>query len=156
MFQKLGIWKRSKSCNWKAKPQNAIYIKERKEEIKEKRKKKTLLIIRSFLNYGNIMVYINYPVGFVASVLCWVAQSCPILCDPMNCSPPGSYLHGDSPGKILEWVAMPFSRGSSQPRDWTQISCIEASLIAQLVKNWPAMLETLVQFLGGEDQLQKG
>ena len=61
-----------------------------------------------------------------------------------------------SPGKILEWVAMPSSRGSSQPRDQTQVSCIEASLIVQLVKNWPAMLETPVQFLGGEDQLQKG
>ena len=102
------------------------------------------------------MVYINYSVCFLASVLCWVAQSYPILCDPMDCGLLGSSVHGNFPGKILEWVAMPSSRGSSQPRDQTQVSCIEASLIVQLVKNWPAMLETPVQFLGGEDQLQKG
>ena len=46
-------------------------------------------------------------------VLCLVAQSCLTLCNPVNCSPPGSSVHGDSPGKILEWVAMPSSRGSS-------------------------------------------
>ena len=51
-----------------------------------------------------------------------VAQSCPTLCDPMNCSPPGTSVHGILQNRILEWVAIPFSRGSSQPRDWTQIS----------------------------------
>ena len=50
------------------------------------------------------------------------------LCDPMNCSPPGSSVHGDSPGKILEWVAMPSSRGSSQSRDLSQVSCIAGGL----------------------------
>ena len=44
--------------------------------------------------------------------------------DPMECSPPGSSVHGISPERILEWVAMPSSRGSSQPRDWTHISCV--------------------------------
>ena len=58
------------------------------------------------------------------SVLCLVAQSCPTLCDPLDCSPPGSSLHGILQVRILEWVAMPSSRGSSQPRDWTQVSCI--------------------------------
>ena len=43
-----------------------------------------------------------------------VAQLCPILCDPMDCSPPGSSVHGIHQARILEWVAMPFSRGSSQ------------------------------------------
>ena len=61
--------------------------------------------------------------------------------------------HQGSP-RILEWVSHPFSRGSSQPRSWTGISW--ASLIAQLVKNLPAMQETLVQFLGWEDPLEKG
>ena len=51
-------------------------------------------------------------------------QLCPTLCDPMDCSPPGSSLHGILQAKILEWVALPSSRGSSQPRDWTQISYI--------------------------------
>ena len=46
-----------------------------------------------------------------------VSQSCPTLCDPMDCSPPGSSVHGILQARILEWVAIPFSRGSSQPRD---------------------------------------
>ena len=50
-------------------------------------------------------------------------QSCPILCDPMNCSLPGSSVHGILQVRLLEWVAMPSSRGSSWPRDQTQISC---------------------------------
>ena len=57
-------------------------------------------------------------------VLCLVTQSCPTLCDPMDCSLPGPSVHGDSPGKKLEWVAMPFSRGSSQPRGRTLVSPI--------------------------------
>ena len=46
-------------------------------------------------------------------------QSCLTLCDPMDCSPPGSSVHGIPQARILEWVAMPFSKGSSQPRDRT-------------------------------------
>ena len=53
-----------------------------------------------------------------------VTQLCPTLCDPMDCSPPGSSVHGDSPGKNPEWVAMPSSRESSQPRDQTQVFII--------------------------------
>ena len=49
-------------------------------------------------------------------------QLCPTLCDSMNCSPPGSFVHGILQVRILEWVAMPFSRGSSQPRDRTLVS----------------------------------
>ena len=44
---------------------------------------------------------------------CIVAQSCPTLCDPMDCSPPGFSVHGISQARILEWVAISFSRGSS-------------------------------------------
>ena len=46
-----------------------------------------------------------------------VTQSCPTLCNPMDCSPPGSSVHGILQARILEWVAISFSRGSSQPRD---------------------------------------
>ena len=46
-----------------------------------------------------------------------VAQSCPTLCDPMDCSPPGSSIHGILQVRILEWVAISFSRGPSRPRD---------------------------------------
>ena len=54
-------------------------------------------------------------------------QLCPSLCDPMDCSSPGSSVHGILQARILEWVAMPFSRGSSWPRDSTcdsYVSCI--------------------------------
>ena len=52
----------------------------------------------------------------------WVcARSCPTLCNHMDCSQPGCSVHGISQARILEWVAMPSSRGSSQPRDWTQV-----------------------------------
>ena len=53
-----------------------------------------------------------------------VAQLSVILCDPMDCSPPGPSVHGILQARILEFVAVPFSRGSSSPRDWTQISPI--------------------------------
>ena len=46
------------------------------------------------------------------------------LCDPTDCSLPGSSFHGIFQARILEWVAIPFSRGSSRPRDQTQGSCI--------------------------------
>ena len=53
-----------------------------------------------------------------------VAQSCPTLCYPVDCSPLGSSVHGIFQARILEWVAISFSRGSSQPRDPTWVSCI--------------------------------
>ena len=66
------------------------------------------------------------PVGMtflIQSCCCLVAKSCPTLCDPMDRSPPGSSVHGISQARILYWVAMPSSRGSSQPEDRTCISC---------------------------------
>ena len=53
-----------------------------------------------------------------------VAQSCLTLCDYMDCSLPGSSVHRILQARILEWVAVPFSRRSSQPRNSTQVSCI--------------------------------
>ena len=53
-----------------------------------------------------------------------VAQSCPTLCDPMDCSLPGSSVHEILQARILEWVAISFSRGSSRPRDQTPVSSI--------------------------------
>ena len=53
-----------------------------------------------------------------------VAQSCPTLCYPMACGPARSSVHGILQGRILANVALPFSGGSSQPRDWTQVSSI--------------------------------
>ena len=48
-----------------------------------------------------------------------VAQSCPAVCNPVDCT-----VHGILQARVLEWVAIPFSRGSSQPRNQTQVSCI--------------------------------
>ena len=62
-----------------------------------------------------------------SSVVCvLVAQSCPTPCEPVDCSPPGSSVHRILQARILEWVAFPFSKGSSQPRDQTQVSTLQA------------------------------
>ena len=53
-----------------------------------------------------------------------VAQSCLTLCNPMYCSLSGSSIYGILQARILEWIAVPLSRASSWPRDWTQVSCI--------------------------------
>ena len=53
-----------------------------------------------------------------------VAQLCLTLCDPVDCSPPGSSVRGILQARILEWVAISFSRESSQPRDRTRVSHI--------------------------------
>ena len=70
-----------------------------------------------------------------------------------DCSSPGSSVHGFLQARTLEWVAIPFSRESSQPKDCTGVW---AFLVAQLVKYPPAMQETLDWFVGWEDLLEKG
>ena len=54
----------------------------------------------------------------------FVTLSCPTLCDPVDYSPTGSSVHGIHQARILEWVVIAYSRGSSRPRDQTQVSCI--------------------------------
>ena len=49
-------------------------------------------------------------------------QLCPTLCDPMNCSPPGSTVHGILQARIIEWAAISFSRDSSHLRNWNRVS----------------------------------
>ena len=51
-------------------------------------------------------------------------QSCLTLCDPMDCSPPGFSVHRIPQARILEWAAVPSSRGSFRPSDWTCVSCL--------------------------------
>ena len=53
-----------------------------------------------------------------------VDQLCPTLCDPMDCSLPDSSVHGIFQARVLEWIAISSSTGSSQPRDQTQVSHI--------------------------------
>ena len=69
-------------------------------------------------------LYIPVCVCVCVCVCVWVlvTQLCPTLCDPMGCSPPGSTVHGILQARILEWVDIPFSRGSSRLGDWTWIS----------------------------------
>ena len=64
---------------------------------------------------------ISYDIAYMWVI---VAQLCPSLCDPMDCSLPASFVHGILQARILEWAAISFPRGSSWPRDWTQVSYI--------------------------------
>ena len=52
------------------------------------------------------------------------SQSCPTLCNPTDCSLPGSSVHGIFQARVLEWVAISFSRGTSRSRDRTLVSCL--------------------------------
>ena len=53
-----------------------------------------------------------------------IVQLCLTVCNSLDCSPQGSSVHGILRARILEWIAILFSRGSSRPRDQTQVSCI--------------------------------
>ena len=134
-----------------------------KSHILAKSKHKTKVTCR--LEFANIFGFVGYMASLATVQLCCAVLSPSVvltLCDTMDCSPPGSSIQGDSPGKntwvgcrallqgifptqglnsglphcrqilyhlshqgsprILEWVAYPFSRGSSQPRNWTLVS----------------------------------
>ena len=69
--------------------------------------------------------YLTYSVKVTLCVCMIVTQSCPTLWDPVHCSPPGSSVHRILQARILQWIAIPFSRVSSWPRDRTRISHIE-------------------------------
>ena len=58
-------------------------------------------------------------------------KMCPTLSDPMDCSLPGSSIHGIFQARILEWIAVPFSRGSSQPRDPTRFPTLQEDIYPQ-------------------------
>ena len=73
------------------------------------------------------LAYLTY----MQSVCVLVSQSCPTVCDPIDCGPQCSSVHGILQARILEWVAIPFSKGSSWPRDWTQVSRIAGRLYMQ-------------------------
>ena len=60
---------------------------------------------------------------YVYGYCCLIIKSCLILCDPMDCGQPGSSVHGISHTRILKWVVISFSKGSSKPTDWISISC---------------------------------
>ena len=72
------------------------------------------------------------------------AQLWPTLCNPMDCGPPGSSVHGILQARILEWVAMSFTRVSSRPRNQIWVSCItsEALALSGEQRNRPLQQET--------------
>ena len=71
-----------------------------------------------------------------------VDQSCLILCNPVDCSPPGSSLHGILQARILEWVAIPFSRGSSWRRGQTCASCIGRQILSHWANGKPFLVHS--------------
>ena len=75
---------------------------------------------------------------FLQTLLKVVTQLCLALCDPMDWSLPGSSIHGIFRARVLEWVAMSFSRGSSLPRDWTQVSHISVDILPSELPGKPA------------------
>ena len=82
-----------------------------------------------------------------------VTQLCPTLCNPMDGSLPGSAVHGIFQARILEWATISVSRGSSQPRDWTEVSCIAdrcftiwataAAAAANLLQSCPTLCDPI-------------
>ena len=90
------------------------------------------LLLESFISQIRIALiffwdFKGYPSKFKNSCVCACAQSCRTLCDAMDCSPPGFSVHGTPQSRILERVAIPFSRRSSRPRDriWVSwVSCL--------------------------------
>ena len=100
-----------------------------------------------------VILFLNFPPLLVLQLLmlcnyCIPKQvseaqlpySGPILCDPVDCSLPGSSVHGIFQTGILEWVSISFSRGSSPPRGWTSVSCVSCigRRILYLLSHWEA------------------
>ena len=81
----------------------------------------------------------------VVCCCCLAVKSC-LFCDPLDCSPPGFSVHGISQARTVEWAAISFSRGSSQPRDRTCVSYVSC-IGRQVLYHW-ATREAWNQFLG--------
>ena len=85
---------------------------------------------QTIMEMGHVSTVRNAGSSHLLGLLCGWAQSlqsCPTLCDPLDCNPASSSLHEILQARILEWVAIPFCRGSSRPRDQTHtsyVSCI--------------------------------
>ena len=88
---------------------------------------------RCYINCAHLFIT-DGPHDLLARI-CSIVQSLSrvqLFHDPMDCSPPGSSVHEISLARILEWVTISFSRGSSWPRDWTQISCTSGQILYHL------------------------
>ena len=76
-----------------------------------------------------------------------VTQSCPTLCDPMDCNLPGFPVCGILQARILEWIAVPFSRGSSQLRDRTQFSRTVGGFLTSYYSSTNSIMSLASSFL---------
>ena len=91
-------------------------------------------------NWSNCILFAKFKISHVKSMI-------QLLCNPRDFTPPGSSVLGISQARILEWVAISSSRGSSWPRDWTRVSCIGRQILYHWV-TWEAQaLITLLQNL---------
>ena len=96
----------------------------------------------------------------VCACVCSIPQSCLILCNPVDCSPPGSSVHGIFQTIILEWVSISCSRGFSWPKDQTSVSwvsCMAGGFFTTMPseKSWSCWLRVRIQFLGKQVQGQR-
>ena len=89
-----------------------------------KAEKHYLQLLRHLLQTARVQVKEEQLTQLLSESESEVTQSCPTLCDPMDCSLPGFSVHGVFQARILEWAAISFSSRSCQPRDWTPVSHI--------------------------------
>ena len=80
--------------------------------------------VHAWLSPFAVHLKLSQIVNQLCAVLCLAAQPCLTLCDPMDYSLPDCSIHGIFQARILEWIAISFSKRSSQPRDWTGVSRI--------------------------------
>jgi len=118
-----------------------------------------IIILISFFQFSkepevnvNSLILLTLLMGIYNGVCVYVcmlvAQSCLTLCNPMDCSVPDSSIHGILQARILKWVTIHFSRGSSQPRDWTQLSLIAGRFFTVwATREAPKMVQTLTECL---------
>ena len=89
------------------------------------------MLITTNINSYSITFVLFRWYSFVCVYVCvCVLSHVQFFCNPMDCSPSGSSLHGISQARILEWVAISSPRGTSQPRDWTHVSCISCMQVS--------------------------
>ena len=102
-----------------------ILIEEKRHRISIAEKLEDSIDFATELIFAEVQIYTDHNSHTTYVYDCMqaysVVQSCPTLCNPMDCSPPGSSVHGIFQARILEWVAISSSRGSSQSRGWTHL-----------------------------------
>ena len=98
--------------------------------------------------WGQSLFPITLQLSWKYALCVLVTQSCPTLWDPMDCSSPGSSVHGIFQAKIQEYVAFPFSRESSQPRDQTQVFHVTGRFFTVWATSEALKKDTNIKWLG--------